>query len=76
MIEIGNFKKIKCLKNVLKEFLLENNAQSEWSSIYMLVIVAIAAIVIIALIKPMFQNSQQVVQQNPIVQQQAQSSGN
>jgi competence protein ComGC len=40
----------------------EERAQSEWSSVYMLVIMIIAALILIAVIKPMFRHSQSIVQ--------------
>jgi len=43
-------------------FLKEEKAQSEWSSVYMILILIIAAIALIAIIKPMFQQSQKIVQ--------------
>ncbi len=45
----------------LKLFLAEERAQSEWSSVYMLIVMIIAALVLITVIKPMFRQSQQVV---------------
>jgi hypothetical protein len=39
----------------------------------MLIVVAIAAVLIISLIKPMFKSSQQVVAQSPVVQAQQSS---
>jgi len=45
----------------LKRLLSEKRAQGEWSSVYMLVVLVIAALVLIAVIKPMFRQSQQVV---------------
>lgn len=56
-----------------REFLAEERAASEWSSLYMLIVVAIAAVLIISLIKPMFKSSQQVVAQSPVVQAQQSS---
>ena len=47
--------------------LSEERAQSEWNSVYLLIIFAIAAILIIALIKPMFKQSQDIVNSQPIV---------
>ena len=41
---------------------LEETAQSEWSSVYMLIVLIIAALLLIAVIKPMFRQSQQIVQ--------------
>jgi competence protein ComGC len=43
-------------------FLREEKAQSEWSSVYMLVILIIAALLLISVIKPMFRQSQRIVQ--------------
>ncbi len=45
----------------MKGFFEEERAQSEWSSVYMLLILVIAAIALIAVIKPMFQQSQKLV---------------
>ena len=42
-------------------FLGEERAQSEWSSVYMLVVMIIAALLLITVIKPMFRQSQQIV---------------
>jgi len=44
-----------------KSFLAEERAQSEWSSVYMLIVMIIAALVLITVIKPMFRQSQQVI---------------
>lgn len=41
--------------------LAEEKAQSEWSSIYMLLILIIAALVLITVIKPMFKQSQEII---------------
>jgi competence protein ComGC len=38
----------------------EESAQSEWNSVYMLIVLIIAALILITVIKPMFQQSQQV----------------
>ncbi|MBN2067560.1 MAG: hypothetical protein JW744_03775 [Candidatus Diapherotrites archaeon] len=46
----------------IKAILSEERAQSEWSSVYMLIILIIAALLLIAVIKPMFRQSQQIVQ--------------
>ena len=45
----------------MPNLLSEEKAQSEWSSVYMLLILIIAAIALIAIIKPMFQQSQKIV---------------
>jgi len=39
------------------KFFSEEKAQSEWNSVYMLIILIIAALLLIAVIKPMFQNA-------------------
>ncbi len=44
----------------MKKFLVEEKAQSEWNSIYMLIILIIAALLLITVIKPMFQHSREV----------------
>lgn len=41
--------------------LREQEAQSEWSAVYMILIFAIVALLIIYLIKPMFRESQKIV---------------
>lgn len=46
-------------------FNLDNKGQSEWSSVYLLLIFAIAALLLIALIKPMFKQSQSIVKNQP-----------
>jgi len=45
----------------LSRLLREESASSEWSSVYMLVVFIIAALVLVALIKPMFRKSQELV---------------
>ena len=50
-----------------KNLLSEERAQGEWNSVYLLIVFAIAAILIIALIKPMFKQSQDIVNQQPVV---------
>jgi competence protein ComGC len=40
--------------------LFEEKAQSEWNSVYMLIVLIIAALLLITVIKPMFQQSQQI----------------
>lgn len=47
------------------KFLNEESAESEWSSLYMLLVFIIAALLLIALIKPMFRKSQEVVTKTP-----------
>ena len=49
---------------MFKELLKEEKAQGEWSSIYMLIVLVIAALVLIALVKPMFSQSQKIVAQS------------
>ncbi|MDP2973956.1 MAG: hypothetical protein Q8N60_02805 [Candidatus Diapherotrites archaeon] len=46
----------------VKRALGERRAQSEWSSVYMLIVLIIAALLLIAVIKPMFKQSQSIVQ--------------
>ena len=50
----------------LKKLLLEERSQSEWNSVYLLVVFAIAAILVIALIKPMFRQSQDIIKTAPV----------
>ncbi len=42
------------------EMLGENRAQSEWSSLYMLIVLIIVALLLVAVVKPMFQQSQKI----------------
>ncbi len=42
------------------ELLKENKAQSEWNSVYMLIVLIIAVLLLITVIKPMFEKSQQI----------------
>ncbi len=41
----------------------DEKGQSEWSSVYLLLVLAIAALLLIAVIKPMFRQSQKIVSQ-------------
>ncbi|MFH1696283.1 MAG: hypothetical protein ABH854_00030 [Candidatus Diapherotrites archaeon] len=49
-------------------FGLDDRGQGEWSSVYLLIIFAIAALLLIALIKPMFKHSQDIVSRLPETQ--------
>ena len=49
----------------MKRLFEEERAQSEWGSVYLLVIFIIAALLLVAVIKPMFANSQKVIQRQP-----------
>ncbi len=51
----------------LMELLREERAQGEWNSVYLLIVFIIAAILIIALVKPMFKQSQEIVQNQPVL---------
>jgi competence protein ComGC len=44
-----------------RDFFAEERAQGEWSTIYMLLVLVIVALVLIAIVKPMFKQSQKVV---------------
>ena len=39
----------------------EERAQSEWSAVYILLILAIVAVLLITIVKPMFHQSQKIV---------------
>lgn len=41
----------------------DNFGQSEWSSVYLLLVLVIAALLLIAVVKPMFRQSQKIVAQ-------------
>jgi len=45
----------------LKNILIEEKAQSEWSALYLLLVFIIAALVLLAIVKPMFQQAQKTV---------------
>ena len=47
--------------NSKEYFLGEERSQGEWSTIYMLLVLIIVALVLISIVKPMFQQSQRVV---------------
>ncbi len=47
--------------NSIMLLLNEKRAQSEWNSLYMLIVLIIVALILITIIKPMFKQSQQVV---------------
>jgi competence protein ComGC len=47
--------------------LSQERGQSEWNSVYLLIVFIITAILIIALIKPMFKNSQEIVKNEPVL---------
>jgi len=49
------------MASALRIFLREEKAQSEFSSLYMLIVLIIAALLIITLVKPMFRQSQKIV---------------
>ncbi|MDO8628059.1 MAG: hypothetical protein Q7K42_06335 [Candidatus Diapherotrites archaeon] len=44
-----------------KKLFSETRAQGDWNSVYMLIVLAIAAVLVITLIKPMFRQSQTIV---------------
>jgi len=45
----------------IRKLFCEQRAQSEWSSVYMLIVLIIAALFLIGVVKPMFRQSQQIV---------------
>lgn len=49
-------------------FGLDEKGQGEWGSVYLLIIFAIAALLLIALVKPMFKQSQEIVKSMPVVE--------
>ncbi len=48
-----------------RRMLSETRAESEFSSLYLILVFAIAALLLIMLIKPMFRQSQSLVKQVP-----------
>lgn len=49
------------MKALILSFLSEEKAQSEWSALYLLLVLVIAALVLTAIIKPMFQQAEKTV---------------
>lgn len=49
--------------NGLKRLLSESRCQSEWNSVYMLIVLIIAALLLITIVKPMFKNSQNQIRE-------------
>ncbi|MFH1240233.1 MAG: hypothetical protein V1672_03370 [Candidatus Diapherotrites archaeon] len=45
----------------LFELISEEKAQSEWNSVYMLIVLVIAALLLIMVVKPMFQQTGKVI---------------
>ncbi len=50
----------------IKVFLTEKKGQSEWNTLYMVLILAIAAVVLIAVVKPMFKGTTKVAAAQPV----------
>jgi Flp pilus assembly pilin Flp len=50
----------------INRFFKEEKAAAEWGSIYMIVVFAIIAVVLITVIKPMFQSSIKTVDTQPV----------
>ena len=51
----------------METLLSDERCQGEWNSVYLLIVFVIAAILVIALIKPMFKQSQDIVQNQPVL---------
>ena len=47
----------------LRDLLHEKRCQSEWNSVYMLIVLIIAALLLITVVKPMFKKSQQQIKE-------------
>ncbi len=43
------------------KLLREEKAQSDWSAVYLILIFAIIAIILISIVKPMFKQSQRII---------------
>ncbi len=52
-----------------KKMLSEKRCQSEWGSLYMLIVLIIAALLLISVVKPMFKQSQQVIKETKAASQ-------
>ncbi len=61
-------KGVRRLPALLRRLLREERCQSEWNSVYLLIVFIIAAILIIALVKPMFKQSQDIIKDQPVLQ--------
>jgi len=55
------------MKNSLIRLLKEERAQGEFSSIYLIIVFIIAALLIIAVVKPMFKQARDVAQRAPLI---------
>ncbi|HIH09255.1 MAG TPA: hypothetical protein HA254_01140 [Candidatus Diapherotrites archaeon] len=54
-------------ESILGVLFSDERCQSEWNSVYLLIVFIIAAILIIALVKPMFKQSQEIVNNEPVL---------
>ena len=52
--------------NNIRVFLKEKQGQSEWSTLYIILILAIATIVLIAVVKPMFKGTTTIASSQPV----------
>jgi len=60
-------REIESILMPVRRLLREERSQGEWNSVYLLIVFIIAAILIIALVKPMFKQSQDIVKQQPVL---------
>ena len=49
------------------QMLRERRAQNEFSSIYLIIVFIIAALLIIAIVKPMFQQARDIAERTPLI---------
>jgi len=50
----------------IKGFLKDKKGQGEWNTLYIILILAIATVVLIAVVKPMFKGAEKVVASQPV----------
>jgi hypothetical protein len=61
------FGKDSAMSKNISQMLSEQRAQGEFSSIYLIIVFIIAALLIIAVVKPMFKQARDVAQRAPLI---------
>ena len=52
--------------NRFRELLLDKKAQGDFGAVYMIIIFAIVALLLILVVKPMFRDSQDIIKKAPV----------
>ena len=60
-------REIESVLGPVLRLLREERSQGEWNSVYLMIVFIIAAILIIALVKPMFKQSQDIMKEQPVL---------